>query len=200
MGVINLDNPCGSPCIQCSFRCGGGVQEIEFCSLVLGWVVPKLKQGEIAPLQDPTSEHFGLRAGSGLKAENPIDVGVRDGPSTGPRVEKVPKMAGDVPVRYAPDEAGPGPVRRRGQYAKSRRLETSVVGRSVAGRPRQPGPPVGPAGQLAKVYVGPVPAPVMAESAVAVHHLVPRRTGLGIAGRRYTPESVNNPGPRRNRL
>ena len=61
------------------------------------------------PLQDVNGEHFELRTGSGLGAKNPIDVGVRDGASTGPGVEKVPKTAGDVPVRYAPL----GPVRTR---------------------------------------------------------------------------------------
>ena len=79
MGVINPDNPYGSFAFQCSSRCRGGVQEIEFGSEGLGQVVPKLKQGEITRLQDLTSEHFELRAGSGLKAENSIDVGVRDG-------------------------------------------------------------------------------------------------------------------------
>lgn len=35
-------------------------------------------------------------------------MGVRDGDSTGSGVEKLPKMAGDVPVRYAEFGAGPG--------------------------------------------------------------------------------------------
>ncbi len=48
-----------------------------------------------------------LRAGSGLDAKNPIDVGVRDGAKNGPSLEKVPKMAGDVPVRDALDSGGP---------------------------------------------------------------------------------------------
>ena len=48
-----------------------------------------------------------LRAGSGLKAENPMDVGVRDGAKNGPGLEKVPKMAGDVPVRDVLDLGGP---------------------------------------------------------------------------------------------
>lgn len=38
-------------------------------------------------------------AGSGLKAEIPIDVGVHDAASTGAGVEKLPKIACDVPVR-----------------------------------------------------------------------------------------------------
>ena len=48
-----------------------------------------------------------LRAGSGLDAKNPIDVGVRDGAKNGPGLEKLPKMARDVPVRYALVGAGP---------------------------------------------------------------------------------------------
>lgn len=63
------------------------------------------------PLQDVNSKHLELRAGSGLEAANPIDVGVRDGAKTGLGLEKRPKMAGDVPVRYAPVGAGPGWVR-----------------------------------------------------------------------------------------
>ena len=128
MGVINLDNPYGSSGIRPISRCGGGVQEIEFDSEGLGQVVPKLKQGEIGLLQDPTSEQLELRAGSGLEAENAIDVGVRDGASTEPRMEKVPETAGDVPVRYALDEAGQGPVRVRGQSVQPLGLETSVAG------------------------------------------------------------------------
>ena len=91
MRVINLDNPYGSLGIRPLSRCRGGVQEIEFGSEGLGQVVPKLKQGEIAPLQGPTSERFELRAGSGLKAENSIDVRVRDGASTEPRMGKSPR-------------------------------------------------------------------------------------------------------------
>ena len=91
MGVIKLDNPYGSLGIRPLSRCRGGVQEIEFGSEGIGQVVPKLKQGEIAPLHGPTSEPFELRAGSGLKAENPIDVGVRDGASAGPLVGKPPR-------------------------------------------------------------------------------------------------------------
>ena len=71
------------------------------------WVVPKLKQGEITSLQDVKRKHLELRAGSGLAAENPIDVGVRDGAKNGPGLGKRPKMAGDVPVRDAPDLGGP---------------------------------------------------------------------------------------------
>ena len=62
----------------------------------------KAEIGGDRPLQDVNGEHFELRAGSGPEAKNPIDVGVRDGAKNGPGVEKVPKMAGDVPVRYAP--------------------------------------------------------------------------------------------------
>ena len=60
------------------------------------------------PLQDVSSEHLELRAGSGLGAGNAIDVGVRDGAKTGLGLEKAPEMAGDVPVRYAPGGAGRG--------------------------------------------------------------------------------------------
>ena len=45
-----------------------------------------------------------------MEPKNPIDVGVRDGAKNGPDVEKLPKMAGDVPVRYALNSPGPGPV------------------------------------------------------------------------------------------
>ena len=60
------------------------------------------------PLQDVSSEHLELRAGSGLGAGNAIDVGVRDGAKNGASVEKAPEMAGDVPVRYAPGGAARG--------------------------------------------------------------------------------------------
>ncbi len=63
----------------------------------------KAETGGNRPLQDLKRKHFDLRAGSGLAAENPIDVGVRDGAKNGPGLEKRPKMAGDVPVRDAPD-------------------------------------------------------------------------------------------------
>lgn len=53
-----------------------------------------------------TSEHFELRAGSGLAAGNAIDVGVRDEASTGSGVEKPPENARDVPVRYTPNPPG----------------------------------------------------------------------------------------------
>ena len=69
----------------------------------------KAEIGGIRALRDVTCESLELRAGSGLEAEIPIDVGVRDGAKTGPGVEKAPKMAGDVPVRYAPVGAGPDP-------------------------------------------------------------------------------------------
>ena len=69
----------------------------------------KAETGGNRPLQDVNSEHLGLRAGSGLKAGKPIDVGVRDGAKTGPGVEKLPEMAGDVPVGYA--TIGPGRAR-----------------------------------------------------------------------------------------
>ena len=68
----------------------------------------KAESGGNHPLQDVISEHFELRAGSGLAAEIPIDVGMRDAASTGLGLEKVPEMAGDVPVRYTLD--GPGLV------------------------------------------------------------------------------------------
>ena len=60
------------------------------------------------PLLDVNSQQFELRAGSGLQAPIPIDVGVRDGAKNGVDLEKSPKMAGDVPVRYA--LVGPGPA------------------------------------------------------------------------------------------
>ena len=58
------------------------------------------------PLQDGSSEHLELRAGSGLEAGNGIDVGVRDGAKNGVDLEKLPKSAGDVPVRDVPDSGG----------------------------------------------------------------------------------------------
>ena len=66
-------------------------------------------------LQDGSSEHLELRAGSGFAAEISIDVGVCDGAKNGVDLEKVPEMAGDVPVRYALDGPGPGRVRGAGQ-------------------------------------------------------------------------------------
>ena len=45
----------------------------------------------ISPLTDVTSEQLQLRAGSGLEAEHAMDVGVRDGPSTEPRMGKSPR-------------------------------------------------------------------------------------------------------------
>ena len=100
MRVTSLDNPYGSTGIRLLSRCTGGVQETEFWYGATGWVVSKLKQGEIDPLQDVSSEQLELRAGSGPEGEIPIDVGVRDGASTGVDLGKAPKMAGDVPVRY----------------------------------------------------------------------------------------------------
>ena len=114
VGVISLDNPYGSYGIRPLSRCGGGVQEIEFCSEGLRQAVPKLKQGEIAALLDPTSERLELRAGSSLEAENAIDAGVRDGGLTALGWEKLPEMAGDVPVRYALTSPCPGPVPSHG--------------------------------------------------------------------------------------
>ena len=76
----------------------------------------KAEIGGNRPLQDVNGEHLELRAGSGLAAKNPIDVGVRDGAKTGLDVEKRPKMAGDVPARYAVD----GQV--RGRWAVLNRL------------------------------------------------------------------------------
>ncbi|MDE2781282.1 MAG: hypothetical protein OXI91_16635 [Chloroflexota bacterium] len=70
----------------------------------------KAETGEIDPLLDVTGEHFELRAGSGLEAKNPIDVGVHDGAKNGVDLEKAPKMAGDVPVRYVLDGTGPAPA------------------------------------------------------------------------------------------
>lgn len=61
----------------------------------------KAEIGGNHPLQDGSSEHLELRAGSGLAAGNAIDVGVRDGAKNGLGVEKPPKNAGDVPVRDA---------------------------------------------------------------------------------------------------
>ena len=68
----------------------------------------KAEIGGNHPLQDVSSEHLELRAGSGLEVANPMDVGVRDGAKTGAGVEKPPEMAGDVPVRYAPGGAAQG--------------------------------------------------------------------------------------------
>ena len=124
MRVINVDNAYGSLGFRPLRCCTGGVQEIEFCSDVLMWVVPKLNQGEITSLPDVKRKHLKLRAGSGLAVENPIDVGVRDGAKTGLGVEKRPKMARDVPVRYVLVGAGPGPVRSRGQWMQPPGLET----------------------------------------------------------------------------
>ena len=92
MRVTNFDNPYRSLCNRPLPCCSGGVQEIEFGEEVLtGRVVSKLKQGEITPLQDVASEHLELRAGSGLKAANAMDVGVRATGSTGPPVGKRPR-------------------------------------------------------------------------------------------------------------
>ena len=66
----------------------------------------KAEIGGNRPLKDVNSEHLELRAGSGLAAGNAIDVGVRDGAKNGLGLEKLPKNAGDVPVRYAPDSGG----------------------------------------------------------------------------------------------
>ena len=108
MGVTSPDNPYRSSGIR-PFSCRtGGVQEIEFGGAALGQVVSKLRQGEIAHLQDVSGEQLELRASSGLKAEIPIDVGVRDGASTGPGVEKAPQKVVNVPVGYV----------RRGRYAR----------------------------------------------------------------------------------
>ena len=71
----------------------------------------KAEIGGNRPLLDVNSEHLELRAGSGLAAGNPIEVGVRDGAKNGPGLEKRPKIAGDVPVRDAEFEAGPGRFR-----------------------------------------------------------------------------------------
>ncbi len=68
----------------------------------------KAESGRNRPLQDVDRKHLELRAGSGFEAENPIDVGVRDGAKNSPGMEKLPKMAGDVPVRDVPDAGGPG--------------------------------------------------------------------------------------------
>ena len=88
MGVTNFDNPYKALCNRPLPCCSGGVQEIEFGGGAVRGVVSKLKQGEITPLQDVTSEHLELRAGSGLKAGNARDVGVRAPGSTGPPVGK----------------------------------------------------------------------------------------------------------------
>ena len=104
--VIKVDNPYGSLGIRPLPCCTGGVQEFEFWQAASRWVVSKLKQGEITPLQDVKRKHLELRAGSGFGAENPIDVGVRGGAKNSPGLEKVPQMAGDVPVRDAPDSGG----------------------------------------------------------------------------------------------
>ena len=124
VSVINLDSPYGSPGFRCFSPCRGGVQEIESCSDVLMWVVPKLKQGEITSLPDVKRKHLKLMAGSGLDAEILIDVGVRDGAKNGPGLEKLPKIARDVPVRYALVGAGPGPVCSRRQWIQPPGLVT----------------------------------------------------------------------------
>ena len=68
----------------------------------------KAETGVNHPLPDVKRKHLELRAGSGFAAENPIDVGVRDGAKNGPDLEKVPKMSGDVPVRDALDRGAGG--------------------------------------------------------------------------------------------
>ena len=50
--------------LSCSI---GGVQEFEFCREVTSRVVGKLKQWQIAPLQDVDSEHFVETRRSGLQ-------------------------------------------------------------------------------------------------------------------------------------
>ena len=90
MRVINVDNAYGSLGFRSLPCCKGGVQEFEFCSDLLMWVVPKLNQGEITPLPDVRRKHLKLRAGSGLEAEIPIDVGVRDGAKNGLGSGKTP--------------------------------------------------------------------------------------------------------------
>ena len=94
VGVTNFNNPYGSFVIRPFPRSAGGVQEIECDGAALGQAVSKLKQGEIAHLQDVSGEQFDLRAGFGLAAEIPVDVGVRDGASTGPGGKKHPKWPG----------------------------------------------------------------------------------------------------------
>lgn len=84
VGITNPDNPYGSPGLRPLPRCTGGVQGIESWYKAAGWVVSKLKQGKIDLLQAVDSKHFDLRVSSGLKAANPIDVGVRARVSTGP--------------------------------------------------------------------------------------------------------------------
>ena len=69
----------------------------------------KAETGGNRPLQDVSSEQLELRAGSGLAAANPIDVGVCDTASTGLGLEKAPENAGNVPVRYALVGAGQDP-------------------------------------------------------------------------------------------
>ena len=54
----------------------------------------KAEIGENRPLKDVNGEHLELRAGSGFRSANPIDVGVRDGAKNGVDLEKSPKMAG----------------------------------------------------------------------------------------------------------
>ena len=78
----------------------------------------KAEIGGNRPLQDVNSEQLELRAGSGSPDENAIDVGVRDGAKNGVGVEKQPKNAGDVPVRYA--EVGPA----RGEAGASPQCRT----------------------------------------------------------------------------
>ena len=106
MGVTNFDNPYRSLCNRPLPCCSGGVQEIEFGEEVLRGVVSKLKQGEITPLQDVTSEHLELRAGSGLKAANARDVGVRAPGSTGPPVGKSPRNRRGCAGALRPARAG----------------------------------------------------------------------------------------------
>ena len=110
MGVTNFDNPYKSLCNRPLPCCSGGVQDIEFGSEATGRVVSKLKQGKITPLQDVASEHLELRAGSGLKAGNPMDVRARATGSTGPPVGKRPRKrrgcAGALRAGWAEAEAG----------------------------------------------------------------------------------------------
>ncbi len=72
--VIKVDNPYGSSGIPCYSRCRGGVQEFEFCSDVLMWVVPELKQGEITPYRTQKGNTFPWPYGATLGHENRVGV------------------------------------------------------------------------------------------------------------------------------
>ncbi len=198
--VINLDNPYGSPGIRCFSRCRGGVQEIEFCSDVFIWVVPKLKQGEIISVPDVKRKPLELRAGSGLAVENPIDMGVRDGAENSPGVRKSPKW----PAMCRCVTPCLGPVRVRsagvGNGCSLRVLRLKPLAGPMPGVSVSLGQSVDLAGQLSNGDIVLVPAPVITGGGVVVHCFVPPRIGLGIGECVSRQGSVNDSERRHNRL